>query len=36
MTAIVSGLPDFVTDVDQASIHFHHQGKSNTIRLKAK
>lgn len=36
MAAIISDLPDSVTDMNQASIHFHHQGKVNTIRLKEK
>jgi len=33
MAAIISDLPDFVTDINQATIHFRRQGKANTIRL---
>ena len=36
MAAIISDLPDFVTDINQATIHFRRQGKANTIRLKDK
>ena len=33
MAAIISDLPEFVTDMNQATIHFRRQGKANTIRL---
>ena len=36
MAAIISDLPDFVTDINRATIHFRRQGKANTIRLKDK
>lgn len=33
MAAMIADLPDFVTDVNQATIHFRQQGRANTIRL---
>ena len=36
MAAIINELPDFVTDLNQTSIHFSRDGKATTLRLKNK
>ena len=36
MDTIISDLPVFITDINQATIHFRNHGRANTIRLRDK